>query len=110
MFFRKHCNHELAWYEGNGSPPPKKNAARRKMCWGVSGRTLAFVLDHIAAGNNLRVAMPHVLDDAQDGEPGGFVVMLFLVHAEDTARLRYHHWLTACAIYGGTQHPPPPAE
>jgi hypothetical protein len=26
--------------------------------WGIPGRTLAFVLDHIAAGNHPRLTMP----------------------------------------------------
>jgi hypothetical protein len=37
-FFTNHHNHELAQYEGNGPPP----ANRRKLWWGVPGRTLAF--------------------------------------------------------------------
>jgi hypothetical protein len=49
-------------------------------------------------------------DTTQDGEPGVFLVALFLVHAEDTVRRRHRHRLAACAYYGGAQHPPPPAE
>jgi hypothetical protein len=31
---------ELAHYKGNGPPPPTKNAAARKVWWGIEGRTL----------------------------------------------------------------------
>jgi hypothetical protein len=49
---------ELAHYEGNGPPPPNRNAAVRKLWWGIEGRTLPAVLDHIATGNNPRLTMP----------------------------------------------------
>jgi hypothetical protein len=56
-FFTNRRNHELARYEGNGPPPANKNTAGQKMWWSVPGRTLAFVLDHIAMGNNPRLTM-----------------------------------------------------
>jgi hypothetical protein len=59
VFFPDSRNHELARYEGNGPPSANKNAAGRKMWWGIPGRTLAFIPDHIAAGNNQRLTMPH---------------------------------------------------
>jgi hypothetical protein len=57
-FFPERRLAELAHYEGNGPPPPNRNAAVRKLWWGVEGHTLPAVLDHIAAGNNPRVTMP----------------------------------------------------
>jgi hypothetical protein len=48
----------LEQYEGNDPPPANRNAVGRKMWWGVPDRTLAFVLDHIAVGNNPRLTMP----------------------------------------------------
>jgi hypothetical protein len=50
-FFTERHLAELAHYEGNDPPPPNKNAATRKVWWGVKGRTLPSVLDHITAGN-----------------------------------------------------------
>jgi hypothetical protein len=61
---------ELAHYEGNGPPLPNKNAAMRKVWWGIEGRTLLFVLDHIAVGNYPRLTMPqrqHWLPCRMDG-------------------------------------------
>jgi hypothetical protein len=57
-FFTERRLAELAHYEGNGPPPPNKNAAARKVWWGVEGRTLTAILDHIAAGNHPRLTMP----------------------------------------------------
>jgi hypothetical protein len=57
-FFTERRNHELAWFEGNGPPPANRNAAARKLWWGVPGRTLASVLDHIVVGNHPRLTMP----------------------------------------------------
>jgi hypothetical protein len=56
-FFTERRLAELAHYEGNGPPPPNKNAAVRKVWWGVEGRSLPAVLDHIATGNHLRLTM-----------------------------------------------------
>jgi hypothetical protein len=68
-FFSEHRLAELAHYEGNGPPPPNKNAAARKVWLGVEGRTLPAVLDHIAASNNPRLIMPqrHWLPRRMDG-------------------------------------------
>jgi hypothetical protein len=68
-FFTEHRLAELAHYEGSGPPPANKNAATRKIWWGVLCRTLAWVLDHIAAGNYLRLTMPrrHWLPQRMDG-------------------------------------------
>jgi hypothetical protein len=49
---------ELAHYEGNDPSPPNKNAAARKVWWGIEGHTLPAVLDHMAVGNNPRLTMP----------------------------------------------------
>jgi hypothetical protein len=49
---------ELARYEGNSSPLPNKNAAAQKIWWGSPGRTLATVLEHIAACNKLWLTFP----------------------------------------------------
>jgi hypothetical protein len=57
-FFTERRLAELVHYEGNGPPPPNRNAAVRKLWWGVEGRTLPAVLDHIAAGNNPWLTMP----------------------------------------------------
>jgi hypothetical protein len=57
-FFTERRLAELAHYEGNDPPPPNKNANARKVWWGVEGRTLPAVLDHIAAGNHPRLTMP----------------------------------------------------
>jgi hypothetical protein len=51
LFTQRH-NFELAQYEGNDPPPANRNIVGRKMWCGALGRTLAFVLDHIAVGNN----------------------------------------------------------
>jgi hypothetical protein len=58
VFFTERRLMELAHYKGNGPSPPNKNAAARKVWWGVEGRTLPVVLDHIAAGNHPRLIMP----------------------------------------------------
>jgi hypothetical protein len=57
-FFTERRLAKLAHYEGTGLPPTNKNTAIRKVWWGVRGHILAFVLDHIAAGNHLRLTMP----------------------------------------------------
>jgi hypothetical protein len=41
---------ELVDYDGEGYPPKNKNAAAQRLWWEALGRTLATVLDHIAAG------------------------------------------------------------
>jgi hypothetical protein len=70
MFFMEHRLAELAHYEGNSPPLPNKNAAARKVWWGIEGRTLPAILDHIAVGNYLRLTMPqwqHWLPHMMDG-------------------------------------------
>jgi hypothetical protein len=57
-FFTERRNQELVHYEGNGPQPANKNAAAWKLWWGVPGRTLTWVLDHIAAGNYPRLTIP----------------------------------------------------
>jgi hypothetical protein len=57
-FFTERRLTELAHYEGNGPPPPNKNATTRKVWWGVKGCTLPAVLDHIAVGNHPWLTMP----------------------------------------------------
>jgi hypothetical protein len=42
-FFTERRLAELAHYEGSGPLPANKNAAMRKLWWGVPGRTLARV-------------------------------------------------------------------
>jgi hypothetical protein len=49
-FFRDRRQRELAHYEGGGPPPARQNAEGRQLWWGVSGRMVAAVMDHIAAG------------------------------------------------------------
>jgi hypothetical protein len=44
-FFTERRLAELAHYEGNGPQSPNKNAATRKVWWGIEGRTLPAVLD-----------------------------------------------------------------
>jgi hypothetical protein len=61
-FFTERRNQELVHYEGNGPPPANQNVAARKLWWGVPGRILAFVLDHIAVGNYPRLTMPRRMD------------------------------------------------
>jgi hypothetical protein len=61
-FFMERQNQELVHYEGNGPPPANQNIAARKLWWGVPGRILAFVLDHIAVGNYPRLTMPRRMD------------------------------------------------
>jgi hypothetical protein len=57
-FFTERRLAELAHYKGNDPSPPNKNAPTRKVWWGVKGRALPTVLDHIAVGNNPRLTMP----------------------------------------------------
>jgi hypothetical protein len=57
-FFMEHRLAELAHYEGSGPPPANKNDAMWKFWWGVRGRTIAWVLDHIATGNHPWLTMP----------------------------------------------------
>jgi hypothetical protein len=54
---------------GRCSSSANKNAAARKLWWGDPDRTLAWVLDHIAAGNHPRLRMPmrHWLPRRMDG-------------------------------------------
>jgi hypothetical protein len=69
-FFTERRLAELAHYEGNGPLPPNKNAATRKVWWGIEGCTLPAVLDHIVAGNHPRLTMPqrqHWLPRRMDG-------------------------------------------
>jgi hypothetical protein len=61
---------KLAHYEDNGPPPPNRNAAARKVGWGVEGCNLPAVLDHIAASNHPRLTLPqrqHWLPRRMDG-------------------------------------------
>jgi hypothetical protein len=60
---------ELAHYKGSGPPPANKNAAARKLWWGVPGRTLVWVLDHIAVSKYPWLTMPmwHWLPRRMDG-------------------------------------------
>jgi hypothetical protein len=58
VFFTERHNTELAHYEGTSPALANKNAVAQKLCWGVRGRTLAWVLDHIAVGNNPQLTMP----------------------------------------------------
>jgi hypothetical protein len=70
VFFTERRLVELAHYDGNGPPPLNKNAAAWKVWWGIKGRTLPFVLDHIAAGNYPWLTMPqrqHWLPRRMDG-------------------------------------------
>jgi hypothetical protein len=73
------------------------------MWWSIPGRTVAFVLDHIAAGNNPRLTMlqvPRALGASQDEDPGVFVLALSLIHAEDTTHRR-HRYRLAIPCGGG---------
>ncbi|KAM0903932.1 hypothetical protein ACQ4PT_018332 [Festuca glaucescens] len=49
---------ELSRYDGNRAPPSNKNAAARRIWWGVPGRTLVAVLQHITDRNELRLEYP----------------------------------------------------
>jgi hypothetical protein len=69
-FFTERRLAELAHCDGNGPLPLNKNATARKVWWGIEGRTLPFVLDHITAGNYPRLTMPqrqHWLPRRMDG-------------------------------------------
>jgi hypothetical protein len=57
-FFRRHCERELAAYDGPPPPPARNNAAWRRRWWSAPGRTLEFVLEHIERGNDPVLEMP----------------------------------------------------
>jgi hypothetical protein len=49
---------ELAACEGKDVSLPNKNAANWKIWWGVPGRILAAVLDHITVAKNRQLTYP----------------------------------------------------
>ena len=51
--FRRLYEEEMNRWEGGGHPPKDKNAEGREAFWGVLGRTLQYVMNHIAAGGAL---------------------------------------------------------
>jgi hypothetical protein len=57
-FFARQHEDRLAAYDGSGPPPENFNSEGRRRWWSAPGRTLTWVLDHIANGNNPPLAMP----------------------------------------------------
>jgi hypothetical protein len=55
VFFRDWRNRELAAYDGNRHLSVNKNAATRKLWWSVPGCNLVTILEHIVAGNRMRL-------------------------------------------------------
>jgi hypothetical protein len=45
-------------YDGPGPPPENFNSEGQRRWWSAPGRTLTWVMDHIANGNNPPLAMP----------------------------------------------------
>ena len=51
--FRHLYEEEMNRWEGGGRPPKDKNTEGREAFWSVSGRTLQYVMNHIAAAGAL---------------------------------------------------------
>jgi hypothetical protein len=63
-FFTERRNQELVWCTTREMAlhRPTRTPPRGKLWWGVPGRILAFVLDHIAVDNYPRLTMPRRMD------------------------------------------------
>jgi hypothetical protein len=53
-FFAQQREDQIAADNGNAPPPENNNSEGRQRLWSAPGKTLAWVLDHIADGNTPR--------------------------------------------------------
>ena len=56
--FQRAYEEDYNRWDGPGPAPTDKNVAGREAFWSVPGRTLQFVMDHIASGGSLLTAPP----------------------------------------------------